>query len=451
MLLKDYLQQYRGKRIYVLGLGVSNRPLVRLLCEAGLDVTACDRAERADIPETAAELEACGAKLRLGRDYLDGAEADLVFRTPVMLPTTPELQLFIRQGAEISSEMELFCRLCPCTLIAVTGSDGKTTTTTLISEMLKAAGKKVWLGGNIGTPLLEHVDEMSKDDFAAVELSSFQLMGMKCRPQRAVITNLAPNHLDLHTDMEEYVDAKKNVFREMDRDGLLVLNGDNAITKAFAAEAPCGCAFFSRSDPGAELYFDGKRVFRRGEPLLKREDILLPGVHNVENYMTAIAAVDGLVPDEAILQVARSFGGVEHRMELVRELNGVRYYNDSIASSPTRTIAGLRSFPDKVILIAGGYDKKLPFEELGAEICEKVKLLILCGATAKKLKTAVLGAGMTTPEILETEDFDSVVTMAAERAEKGDCVVLSPAAAAFDRFKNFAVRGKHFKELVNRL
>lgn len=451
MLLREYLQRYRGKRIYVLGLGVSNRPLVRLLCEAGLDVTACDRAERSSIPDTADELEACGAKLRLGAGYLDGAEADLVFRTPVMLPTTPELQLFIRQGAEISSEMELFCRVCPCTLIAVTGSDGKTTTTTLISEFLKAAGQRVWLGGNIGTPLLEHVDEMTKSDFAAVELSSFQLMGMACRPDRAVVTNVAPNHLDLHTDMEEYVDAKRNIFRSMEPGGLLVLNADNGITESFTGEAPCAVSLFSRRDPASELYFDGETIMRRGASLLKRDEILLPGVHNVENYMAAIAAVDGLVPDSAIRQVAVSFGGVEHRMELVRELDGVRYYNDSIASSPTRTIAGLRCFPEKIILIAGGYDKKLPFEELGREICAHVKTLILCGATAPKLKAAVLAAGTPSPEILETDNFDEVVGLAAGRAEAGDCVVLSPAAAAFDRFKNFAVRGRHFKELVRGL
>lgn len=451
MALTDILRQYRGKRIYVLGLGVSNRPLVRLLCQADLDVTACDRSDRSSIEETARELESYGAKLRLGPGYLDGAEADLVFRTPVMLPTSPEVSLFARQGAEISSEMELFCKLCPAKLIAVTGSDGKTTTTTLIAEFLRAAGKRVFLGGNIGTPLLEHLDEMGPDDFAAVELSSFQLMNMTCRPFRAVVTNLAPNHLDLHSSMEEYVAAKKNIFLNMDKSGSLILNLDNAITRALAPEAPCALSYFSREDPSASFFFDGEQIFRRGVPILRRSDILLPGDHNAENYMAAMAAVEDLIPDEAISQVAKSFGGVEHRMELVRELRGVKYYNDSIASSPTRTIAGLRCFPEPVILIAGGYDKKLSFEELGREICRRVKVLILCGDTAPKLKKAVLSSCMEPPKILETDEFDDVVSLASREAKAGDNVLLSPAAAAFDRFKNFAVRGKHFKELVNLL
>jgi len=455
MKIAEYLERYRGKRIYILGLGVSNRPLVRILCEAGLDVTACDRAEREKIEATATELEGYGAKLRLGAGYLDGAEADVVFRTPVMLPTIPELRMFAEQGAEITSEMEMFFEICPCHTIGITGSDGKTTTTTLISEMLKADGKRVWLGGNIGTPLLPNSDEMSPDDYAVVELSSFQLMDMKRSADIAVVTNLAPNHLDHHTDMQEYVDSKKHIFSYQGKDGVLVINHDNAITAGFAPEAAGLVREFSRAavlEKG--VCFHDDTVFRDGVALLKREDILLPGLHNVENYMTAVAALEGIVSDAAIRKVAANFGGVEHRIELVRVLNGVRYYNDSIASSPSRTIAALHSFPDKLILIAGGYDKKIPFDVLGPEVCRHVRELVLCGATAELIREAVeasaaeLGFG---PHISMHTDFAEAVSTAAAAAKPGEAVILSPACASFDLFKNFAERGNVYKKLVKEL
>ena len=377
---EEYFNSLKEKKIAVLGLGVSNRPLVRLLLEFGCQVVGCDRTPREKLDAEVLELENLGCKLHVGDTYLEGVEADILFRTPGMHPGNPAIQALAARGAKVTSEMEVFFEVCPCSLLAVTGSDGKTTTTTLISEMLKTAGKTVWLGGNIGTPLLPLVRQMKPGDFAVVELSSFQLMDMTRSPQRALITNLAPNHLDIHKDMEEYVEAKKNIFRYQDESGLLVLNADNAITASFRGNGET--RFFSRLGKAHVCLEDGV-ICRGGEPVLQASDILIPGVHNVENYMAAIAMVEGLVGDDTIRQVAKTFGGVEHRIELVRIKDGVKFYNDSIASSPSRTIAGLRSFPEKVILIAGGYDKHIPYDVLGPEICKHVKKLFL-GAPREK-------------------------------------------------------------------
>ena len=448
---ETYFNALRGKKIAVLGLGVSNRPLVRLLLEYGCDVTGCDKTPREKLDQEVLDLEALGCKLSLGETYLDGVEADVLFRTPGMHPMNPAICALRDRGAQVTSEMEVFFEVCPCHTIAVTGSDGKTTTTTLISEMLKAAGKTVWLGGNIGTPLLPLVRDMKEEDFAVVELSSFQLMDMERSPQRALITNLAPNHLDIHKDMEEYVQAKKNIFRFQDQNGLLILNADNDYTSRFRGNGRT--EFFSRQGK-AHVCIENGVICRDGEQVLPVEDILIPGVHNVENYMGAIAMVEGLVPDEVIRKVAKTFGGVEHRIELVRIKDGVRFYNDSIASSPSRTIAGLRSFKEKVILIAGGYDKHIPYDVLGPEICAHVKKLYLGGATGPKIRAAVENCPAYDPGALEIHDcgtFDPAVRAAAASAEPGDVVLMSPASAAFDQFKNFMVRGEHYKKLVKEL
>ena len=446
----NYFTSLQDKKIAVLGLGVSNRPLVRLLLEFGCDVVGCDRTPREKMDKEILDLEAMGCKLSLGDTYLDGVEADVLFRTPGMHPGHPAIEALRSRGAQVTSEMEVFFEVCPCTLLAVTGSDGKTTTTTLISEMLKASGKTVWLGGNIGTPLLPLVRQMQESDYAVVELSSFQLMDMTRSPHRALITNLAPNHLDVHKDMEEYVDAKKNIFRFQDEKGLLVLNADNEITASFCGNGET--KFFSRRGCGYVELKDGI-ICRGAEAVLDPKDILIPGVHNVENYMAAIAMVEGLVEDEIIRQVAKNFGGVEHRIELVRIKDGVRFYNDSIASSPSRTIAGLRSFDEKVILIAGGYDKHIPYDVLGPEICAHVKKVFLCGATAPQIREAVENCADYHGQVELTDciKFENAVLSAAKAAQEGDVVLMSPASASFDEFKNFMVRGEFFKKLVKEL
>lgn len=447
-----YFERLRGKRAVVLGIGVSNRPLIRMLLEYGAEVTACDKTPREKLDEEVLALERLGARLHVGDDYLEGLEADVVFRTPGMRPDLPQIRRLTEGGAQLTSEMEAFFDVCPCTRIAVTGSDGKTTTTTLIAKILEHAGKKVWIGGNIGQPLLPLAKEMSPEDFAVVELSSFQLMTMTSSAEVAVVTNLAPNHLDVHKSMEEYIAAKENVYLHQSPSGKLVVNMDNAITHLFVGKAKGRVEEFSRFGiPENGVYLQDGTIYRNGKKIMDAADIRIPGVHNIENYMAAACAVEGFASDADIDAVARSFGGVEHRIELVRELDGVRYYNDSIASSPTRTIAGLHSFDRRVILIAGGYDKHIPFDALGPEVCAHVKLLILCGATADKIRAAVEGTPEYVPgqpEIVTVQSLSDAVELAHTRAQRGDIVTLSPACAAFDQFKNFMVRGESYKRMV---
>ena len=454
-MVETYFRALSGKRVAVLGIGVSNRPLIRLLLQFGISVTACDKTPRESLDHDVLELEQAGAVLHVGPDYLEGLEADVVFRTPGMHPNLPALQRLREGGAVITSEMEAFFSVCPCPIVAVTGSDGKTTTTTLIAEILRHAGKTVWLGGNIGQPLLPLAHQMAPDHLAVVELSSFQLMNMTQSPHIAVITNLAPNHLDVHKDMAEYVQAKENIYLHQNAEDQLVLNLDNDITASFASKAKGHVSWFSRKTvPSCGAWLEGDTVYDQGKPVMKRSEILLPGLHNVENYMAALCATREYASLEDVAAVARQFKGVEHRIELVRTINGVRYYNDSIASSPSRTIAGLHSFDQKVILIAGGYDKHIPFDVLGPEITAHVKRLILCGHTAEKIRSAVLQAPdyrESAPEIQMVSSLEEAVKDAHAHAVEGDVVTLSPACAAFDQFKNFMVRGAAYKDLVRAL
>lgn len=454
--INEYLETLQGKRIAVIGMGVSNTPLIRMLLRADLNVTVRDKANRDRVEEIAEELESLGAQLKLGEGYLEDLNEDIIFRTPGLSPNNPLIRQAVERGSELTSEMELFFRTCPCRLIGVTGSDGKTTTTTIISKFLKAAGYNVYVGGNIGKPLLPDVAGMEPEDFAVLELSSFQLMTMDQSPHISVFTNLSPNHLDYHGTMGEYIAAKENIFIHQTGENRAVFNFDNQTTHDLAQAAKGSVSFFSRQQRLEDgVYLRDGAIWLTNEQgsreVLPLRDIRLPGVHNIENYMAAIAAVDGLVPDKCVREVAQQFNGVEHRIELVRELDGVRYYNDSIGTSPTRTAACLESFEEKVILIAGGYDKGVPFTGLGVEITERVKALILTGATAKAIRAAVEGApgyAQGHPDILELEDFADAVKAARALAEPGDVVVLSPACAAFDKFKNFMERGKYFKELV---
>ena len=439
-----------GKRVHLAGIGgVSMSPLAEVLHSMGLSVQGSDMNDSPAVEH----LRALGIPVAIGHAADNLGDADFVVRTAAIHDDNPEISGAVARGIPVFERAQAWGAIMHGyrNALCISGTHGKTTTTTLISEMLKAEGKTVWLGGNIGTPLLPLTRQMKETDLAVVELSSFQLMDMKRSPQRAVVTNLAPNHLDIHKDMQEYVDAKKNIFRYQDGSGLLVLNADNDITAAFRGNGTT--RFFSRKGMAYVCIEDGV-ICRNGEPILPTKDILIPGVHNIENYMAAIAVVEGLVSDETIRHVAKTFGGVEHRIELVRVKDGVRFYNDSIASSPSRTIAGLRSFPEKVILIAGGYDKHIPYDVLGPEICAHVKKLYLGGATGQKIREAVERCPEYDPKALEIVDcgsFEPAVRAAAAAAEPGDVVLMSPASAAFDQFKNFMVRGAFFKKLIKEL
>ena len=438
------LEQYFGglsdKRVGVIGAGVSNMPLIRMLRAAGVKVTVHDKKQPTELGDGYATLATLGVDFVLGEHYLDALDEDVIFRTPGVHPRF--LEKARENGSEITSEMELFFSVCPCPIIGITGSDGKTTTTTLVSEILKHAGYTVHLGGNIGTPLLPRVNEMTENDLAVVELSSFQLMGMKHSPHIAAITNLTPNHLDYHKDFDEYVQAKTAIYRSQKEDDRLVLNLDDAVTRSLRASGNLFCT--SKTQELANGVFLKDDILYIAEGGVRRE-------LNVYNMMMAAAIVQGYATDDDIRAVATTFGGVEHRIEFVRELDGVKYYNDSIASSPTRTIAGLESFQQKVILIAGGYDKHIPYDVLGEPICAHVKSLILTGATAPKIRDCVLAVEGEHPPIIEVENLETAVREAQAQAQEGDVVIMSPASASFDRFKNFMERGKLFKTLVNNL
>ncbi len=456
---KQFFDQMSGKKIAMCGIGISNTPLIENFLERGARVIACDRRTREQIGDIADKLEKAGAELKLGEGYLDNLEVDIIFRTPGMSFNLPELDAARKRGIAVTSEMEVFFDICPATIFAVTGSDGKTTTTTLIAKMLQAEGKTVHVGGNIGKPLLPEIENIKAEDFVVVELSSFQLISMRKSPDVAVVTNVAPNHLDIHKDMDEYVEAKKNVLLHQNAFSRTVLNRDNEITEGFrqfVRGQSLGFSMERKLNNGAWLDTDGMlHMAYRGidVPILSREEIAIIGDHNVANYLAAITAVWGYVGVDSICKVAREFGGVEHRIEFVRELDGVKYYNDSIASSPTRTIAGLKAFNQKVILIAGGYDKHIPFEPLAPYIVEKVKLLYLCGNTAEKIERCIreYSGYDGEPEIIRVDDIKQAVKRAKAVAEKGDIVTLSPACASFDMFPNFAARGNYFKEVVNSL
>ncbi len=455
----QFFEDLQGKSVAIIGFGVSNRPLFELVYNAGAKVTVCDKNTGLIRDNEAFFSRYPDVVFQLGDGYLRGLDQDYIFRSPGIRPDKPEIASAVQNGSVLTSEMELFFMFCPCKIIGITGSDGKTTTSTLISEILKAYGKTVYLGGNIGTPLLAEIPSMQADSVCVVELSSFQLQTMELSPYIAVITNIAPNHRDWHTGMYEYTYAKCRIFANQKKDDTLILNHDNPVTASLVGKARGNCFEFSSSqkiEKGAYLS-DGSMLLADGEmfPVLRLEDILLMGKHNIENYMAAALAAYALCGKSvfpSVKKVAREFKGVEHRLELVRVWNGVRFYNDSIASSPTRTAAGLNAFPEKVILIAGGYDKKISYTPFGQDVVQHVKKLYLSGNTAAKIKESVENADTEKSiPIKSFPTFDEAVLAACREAQEGDIVLLSPASASFDQFKNFVERGLRFKKLVNSL
>lgn len=459
--VQKFFSDIQNKKIAFIGTGVTNTNIIKLFLSKNLDVTICDRKSAEQMGELYTELAELGAKYILGESYLDTlTDFDIVFRSPGVYFNNPKLQEAIKMGVAVTSEMEVFFDLCPCRIYAVTGSDGKTTTTTLISEFFKAEGKNVHIGGNIGKALLPIIEEIKDDDIAVVELSSFQLLSMRQSPDVCAITNITPNHLNVHGTMEEYISAKCNILAHQNAFSRAVLSYDNETTRNLNSLVRGKLAYFSRFDKpynGSFLNENGILCYNdygKVTEIMDMHDIKIPGMHNVENYLTAIAVTWGEVSPDTVRKVAKEFGGVEHRIEFVREINGAKYYNNSIASSPTRVLACLNSFDEKQIMIQGGSDKGISFEPMADSICEKVKVLILMGETREKIRDAVMSSKKYNPEntkIFIVKDMQEAVQTAYKYAEKGDIVSLSPACASFDMYRMFEDRGRHFKQLVNEL
>ena len=472
----------KGKKVAFIGAGVSHKTLIREFVELGAHVTLCDQKKSVeDFGDYAATIKELGIDLSLGENYLDGFKGqDIIMRTPGFVGYFEKpLQDAMAAGTMVTSEVELFFQFCPYEIVAVTGSAGKTPTTTLISQFYAAAGRRAHLGGNIGAALLPMLPEVSPDDVAVVELSSFQLISMHSSPNVAVVelssfqlismhqspniavvTNVTPNHLDHHKDMQEYIDAKRNILLYQKQPCRAVLGYENEISRSMQKDCKGKQVWFTRlheTDNGAFLRDDGMLCMAENgvvTPFLAQKDVNLRGLHNIENLLAAAAAVWGEVPVEAIQLVGSSFTGVEHRIEPVRVLDGVTYYNDSIGTSPTRTIAGLRSFDQKVILIAGGYDKHIPYEPLAPEITAHVKNLVLMGATGPRIEKAVRedpNFNEAELPIQHADNMQHAVELARACAKPGDIIILSPASASFDLYPNFEVRGREFKSIVNAL
>lgn len=452
--------EFAGKHTVVVGIGVSNMPLIRYLLSKGAQVTACDKKSEADLGERAAELRRLGVALSTGANYLAPlAEHDLIFLTPGIPKHLPEIQAARERGAWIGGEIGIVLANCQAPVVGITGSAGKTTTTTLIGNILQEAGRQTYVGGNIGTPLIEQVESIPADAAVVLELSSFQLqLAGERSPNISVITNITPNHLDVHASMDEYIAAKQNIFLHQQAGDTVILNWDDQLVRTFADKAPGRVVYFSRQeDPGTEtcaFVRDEEIIWRyRGQefPTLRVDELQLLGLHNQENVLAAMAAtyLSG-VGMHTIREVLTSFTGVEHRIEPVRELDGAKWYNDSKATSPAEAVACLSTLPAPIVLIAGGSDKGIPFDPMAPLVAEKVKALVLTGPTGPKIEEAVRRAGY--DRVLHyAKDMAEAVQIARKESAPGDSVVLSPACASFDAYRNFEERGRHFKGLVNAL
>lgn len=459
--LEEFKKYINAKKVAIIGLGVSNIPLINYLYDLGARITVFDQKDENELNEQALNnVKAKGFEIVTGKECLKAVNGfDIIFRSPSALPTIPELVAEVERGAILTSEIEMLLKLAPCKVIGVTGTEGKTTTTSIIAEIIKKAGYNCFLGGNIGKPIFVEIGNIKPEDVIVIELSSFQLMDMDVSPDIAVVTNIYPDHLNVHKSYDEYQEAKKNIFKYQNKKGVVILNKDNDITYSFAKEAQGKLILFSskeklengyiydRDDETIKFCQDGIR-----RHILKKSDIKLRGIHNYENICAALAATASLVSVEKQTEAIKAFNGVEHRLEFVRELDGVKYYNDSIGTSPASTIAGLNAFDENIILLAGGSDKGLDYKEVGETIAKKVGTLILTGPTSEKIEAATVKAlNGENVKVCHCKDLEEAVDISRKVARIGDVVLLSPASASFDAFKNFAERGKKFKELVNNL
>ena len=463
--VNEKLEQFNkfldGKKVAIIGMGVSNIPLIDYLYGKNAKVTIFDRNSLSD--EIMSKVNKYRYEVEIGKDNLKRLQGfDIIFRSPSALPTTPEFVEEIERGAILTSEIEMVLKLAPCKIIGVTGTEGKTTTTSIIYQIAKQAGYNCYLGGNIGKPIFTQIKDMKPEDLVILELSSFQLMGMEISPDISVVTNVFPDHLNVHKSYEEYQQAKENIFLHQNKEGIVILNKDNEITRNFAKEVSGKVVFFSSTKQLKDGYVYDREdnmikhcVDGKCRDLLHKNDIRLRGIHNYENICAALAATETLATENVQLEAIKNFNGVEHRLEFVRELDGVKYYNDSIGTSPASTIAGLNAFDENIVLLAGGSDKGLDYKEIGETIAKKVGTLILTGPTSEKIENATRIALADLPnknlDIVHCTNLEEAVKIAKQKAHSGEIVLLSPASASFDAFKNFEERGKKFKQFVNEL
>lgn len=451
----------KKRRIAIIGLGTSNIPLLDYLHDNKSNVTVFDNREIEKIPKNVMDkITEYSMEFSFGKNYLSKLKNfDVIIRSPSCLPTVPELEEEEKRGALLTTEVELLMKMCPCKMIGVTGSDGKTTTTTLISEILKKAGYVCHTGGNIGTPLFTKLDEIKPEDVVVLELSSFQLMGMEVSPDIAVVTNVTPNHLDIHKDFEEYIEAKKNIYRFQNKDGIVVLNKDNKITREYGITVKGKVIYFSSQEKLDNGYIVDGDVIKECDDKLRKHivntrQLHLKGVHNFENVCAAIAATRTLVDLDTAVEAIKEFKGVPHRIEFVKEVNGVKWYNDSASTTPSRAISALNAFHQKVILIAGGSDKNLDYTEIAKPILDNVKVLVLMGKTSEKIFNAVKAEAERENKELDIYQADSLtqaIILAKRHSRENDVVLFSPASASFDMFKNMYDRGDQFRNIVNKM
>lgn len=459
--LEEFNRSLKNKNVAIIGLGVSNMPLLSYMKDKKANVTILAETDENKIDKNILNtINKYKYETSFGKDALSKLKNfDIIFRSPSCLPTRKELVEEKQRGAIVTTEIEMLMKLAPCKIIGITGSDGKTTTTSLVYSILKKAGYKTYLGGNIGLPLFTKLNEITPEDIIVLELSSFQLMGMEQSPNIGVITNITPNHLNIHKDYQEYIDAKKNIFKYQNEDDIVVLNYDNDITRKCIKEANSKVVLFSGKEKLENGFIVDNNTIKQCEDgvrkhILDTSEVLLRGEHNYENIATALATTKTLVNMDTAIQAVKEFKAVEHRLEFVKEINGSKWYNDSVSSSPTRTIAGLNSFSEDIILIAGGYDKNLDYTPIAKPILDKVKTLILLGQTSGKIFEAVKREEEKEEkniDIYMCETLEETVNLAKKLSKPGEVVLFSPASASFDLFKNFADRGEKFKKLVNQL
>jgi len=471
-----------GKRVVVLGLARQGTALARFLVQAGAEVTVSDRQDEEALTDRLAELADLPIRYVLGEHPLSLLNrADLLCLSggvPVGIPIVVEAQ---RRSIPLSNDAQLFLERCPAPVIGITGSSGKTTTTALVGEMCRVSGLRTWVGGNIGNPLIADLDQIGPDDWVVMELSSFQLevMTEQASPHVAAVLNITPNHLDRHKTMEAYIAAKRNIVAHQGPEDLALLGYDDANARALALETAARLLWFSG---GAEV---DEGAFRTNGELTLRLDgvdrvicyaseVRLRGRHNLLNVLAAcvLAGVAG-VPLEVMRQVATTFTGVEHRLELVRELNGVGWYDDSIATTPERSLAALRSFEEPIVLLAGGRDKKLPWDEFAGEAVRRVRHVVTFGEAGPMIARVVGETGRQGDKgtrgqgdgqeagyggrearlegVTQVRTLEEAVEVGARLARPGDVVLLSPGGTSFDAFRDFAERGDRFKELVQQL